>query len=163
MNRAGKIFRRSGQGFSLIEVLLASFIIGVGVVPVLLMFITSTRTVEKGGVLLEASIAAQNIIDRARSDSFLWKSVPVTLVIPDKEFPEFSIPEAFARKYQASGTLSVESAPGHTVLGTGANETNLLQLTVILTWIENGMPKEFRLLTYRANTNSVNLKTSANL
>ena len=163
MIKAGKIFRRSGQGFSLIEVLLASFIIGVGVVPVLLMFLSGTRTVEKGGVLLEASIAAQNIIDRARSDSFIWKSVPVTLTIPDKDFPEFTIPEAFALKYQASGTLAVENAPGHTILGTGANETNLLQLTVILTWIENGLAKEFRLLTYRANTNSVNLKTSTNL
>lgn len=150
------------RGFTLIEVLLAVFIIGVGVIPVLMMFLSGTRTVEKGGVLLEASIAAQNILDRARSDSFLWKSVPITLNIPDKAYPDFRLPAAFAAKYQASGTLTVELAPGHTVLGTGANETNLLQLTVILNWLENGMPKEFRLLTYRANTNSVNLKTSAN-
>lgn len=151
------------RAFTLIEVLLAVFIIGVGVIPVLMMFLSGSRTVEKGGVLLEASIAAQNILDRARSDSFLWKSVPTTLTIPDKDFPEFRLPAAFALKYQASGTLTVEPAPGHTILGTGANETNLLQLTVILSWLENGMPKEFRLLTYRANTNSVNLKTSANL
>ncbi len=157
------IRKPGNHGFSLIEVLLASFIIGVGVVPVLLMFLSGTRTVEKGSVLLEASIAAQNIIDRARSDSFIWKTVPVTVNIPDQEYPEFRIPDVFAKKYQASGTLVVETAPGHTILGTGANETNLLQLTVILSWIENGLPKEFRLLTYRANTNSVNLKTSANL
>ncbi len=150
------------RGFSLIEVLMAVFIIGVGVVPVIMMFLSGTRTVEKGGVLLEASIAAQNIIDRARSDSFIWKTVPITINLPDKSYPDFKLPEVFAQKYQASGTLTVEVAPGHTILGTGANETNLLQLTVILSWLENGMAKEFRLLTYRANTNSVNLKTSAN-
>lgn len=150
------------RGFTLIEVLLAVFIIGVGVIPVLLMFLSGTRTVEKGGVLLEASIAAQNILDRARSDSFLWKNLPFTVNVPDKDYPEFDLPVLFAEKYQASGTLTIELAPGHTILGTGANETNLLQLTVILNWLENGMAKEFRLLTYRANTNSVNLKTSAN-
>lgn len=150
------------SGFSLVEVLMAVFIVGVGVVPVLLMFLSGTRTVEKGGVLLEASIAAQNIIDRARSDSFIWKTVPLTISIPDKNFPDFKLPADFAKKYQASGSLTIETAPGHTILGTGANETSLLQLTVLLSWLENGMPKEFRLLTYRANTNSVNLKTSTN-
>ncbi len=157
-----KILSARTRGFSLVEVLMAVFIIGVGVVPVLMMFLSGTKTVEKGGVLLEASIAAQNIIDRARSDSFIWKTVPITINLPDKEYPDFNIPSVFSEKYHASGTLTVEVAPGHTILGTGANETNLLQLTVILSWLESGMPKEFRLLTYRANTNSVNLKTSAN-
>lgn len=148
------------NGFTLIEVLLAVFIIGVGVIPVIVMFLQGTRTVEKGGVILEASIAAQNILDRARSDSFIWKTVPLTINIPDKDYPDFKLPESFIKKYQASGTISIEEAPGHTIIGTGANETNLLQLTVILKWLESGIEKEFRLLTYRANTNSVNLKTS---
>ncbi|NCB37496.1 MAG: prepilin-type N-terminal cleavage/methylation domain-containing protein [Erysipelotrichia bacterium] len=151
--------RRSG--FSLIEVLLSVFIIGVGVVPVLMMFLSGTRTVEKGGILLEASIVAQNILDRARSDSFIWKTVPITITVPDKDYPDFKLPAAFIKKYKASGSLTVECAPGHTILGTGANETNLLQLTVILSWFENGIEKEYRLLSYRANTNSLNLKTSA--
>jgi prepilin-type N-terminal cleavage/methylation domain-containing protein len=149
------------KAFTLMEVMLAVFIIGVGVIPVIVMFLQGSRTVEKGGVILEASIAAQNIIDRARSDSFIWKTVPLTISIPDSDYPDFRLPEAFAAKYQASGTLTVEEAPGHTIIGTGANETGLLQLTVILKWLENGMEKEFRLLTYRANTNSINLKTSA--
>lgn len=149
------------RGFTLIEVMLAVFIIGVGVIPVIVMFMQGTRTVEKGGVILEASIAAQNIIDRARSDSFIWKTVPLTINIPDKDYPDFKIPEAFAAKYNASGTLTIEEAPGHTIIGTGANETNLMQLIVVLKWLESGIEKEFRLLTYRANTNSVNLKTSA--
>ncbi|EKD81979.1 MAG: hypothetical protein ACD_39C01537G0003 [uncultured bacterium] len=152
---------RQRRAFSLIEVLLAVFIIGVGVVPVLMMFIQGTRTVEKGGVILEASIAAQNILDRARSDSFIWQTVPITINVPDPNYPEFTLPETFRQKYQASGTLVVEEAPDHTVIGTGAKETNLLQLTVILSWLESGVAKEFRLLNYRANTNTVNLKTSS--
>lgn len=151
---------RRSHGFTLIEVLLAVFIIGVGVIPVIVMFLQGTRTVEKGSVILEASIAAQNILDRARSDSFIWKTVPLTINIPDKDYPDFKLPEGFSEKYLASGTLTIEEAPGHTIIGTGANETNLLQLTVILKWLESGIEKEFRLLTYRANTNSVNLKTS---
>ncbi|MDN5279656.1 MAG: hypothetical protein PWR01_3621 [Clostridiales bacterium] len=147
--------------FSLVEVLLAVFIIGVGVIPVLSLFLSGTQTVEKGSVVLEASIVSQNILDRARSDSFIWKTVPITINIPDEKYPEFRIPEFFKKKYQASATLTIEEAPDHTILGTGARETNLLQLTVILKWIELGMPKEYRLLTYRANTNSLNLKTSA--
>ncbi|MBU1106141.1 MAG: prepilin-type N-terminal cleavage/methylation domain-containing protein [Candidatus Riflebacteria bacterium] len=152
---------RQRRAFTLIEVLMAVFIIGVGVVPVLMMFIQGTRTVEKGGVILEASIAAQNILDRARSDSFIWKSVPAIINIPDPAYPEFTLPDTFRVKYQASGTLVIEEAPDHTVIGTGAKETNLLQLTVILKWLESGIEKEFRLLNYRANTNTVNLKTSS--
>ncbi len=149
------------KAFSLVEVLMAAFIIGVGVVPVIMLFFSGSKTVEKGGVLLEASIVSQNILDRARSDSFLWKSIPATVNIPDPDFPDFRIPEFFRKKYQASATLIIEEAPNHTILGTGAKETNLLQLTVILYWLEMGRPKEYRILTYRANTNSLNLKTSA--
>lgn len=152
---------RNKAAFTLIEVLLAVFIIGVGVMPVLMLFVTGSKTVEKGGVLLEASIVSQNILDRARSDSFIWKTVPISINIPDEKFPEFRIPEFFKKKYQASATLTIEEAPDHTVLGTGAKETNLLQLSVNLSWLEMGMPKEYRLITYRANTNSLNLKTSA--
>lgn len=153
--------RRNHRGFSLIEVMLAVFIIGVGVVPVISLFLSGTKTVEKGGVILEASIISQNILDRARSDDFIWKLDKQTINIPSKNYPEFRIPEFFQKKYQASATLTIDEAPDHTVLGTGARETNLLQLTVILRWLESGIAKEYRMLTYRANTNSLNLKTSA--
>lgn len=152
---------RKKSAFSLVEVLIAVFIIGVGVMPVMMLFFSGTKTVEKGGVVLQASIVSQNILDRAKSDSFIWKVVPLTINIPDEQYPEFKIPEFFHKKYKASATLTIEEAPDHTVLGTGAKEANLLQLTVILSWLEMGLTKEFRLVTYRANTNSLNLKTSA--
>lgn len=149
------------SAFTLVEVMMAVMIIGAGVIPVLSLFLTGSRTVAKGGVMLEASIAAQNILDRARSDSFIWANIPATISIPDPDYPEFYLPQSFVAKHKANGTLIIEEAPGHTIIGTGANETNLLQLTVLLHWIENGMPKEYRVLTYRANTNTINLKTSA--
>ncbi|MGM0598679.1 MAG: type IV pilus modification PilV family protein [Candidatus Rifleibacteriota bacterium] len=156
------LFRTAKRSaFSLVEVLLAVFIIGVGVFPVISLFFSGSRTVEKGSVVLEASIVSQNILDLARSDSFIWQTVPVTIEIPDENYPEFKLPEYFQKKYKASATLTIQEAPDHTILGTGAKETNLLQLTVILNWVESGNPKDYRLLTYRANTNSLNLKTSA--
>lgn len=156
-----KLIRHRMAGFSLIEVMLAVFIIGVGVVPVISLFLQGTKTVEKGGVILEASIISQNILDRARSDDFIWHRDEQAINIPNPKYAQFKIPEFFKKKYQASATLIIEEAPDHTVLGTGAKETNLLQLTVILSWLESGIPKEYRMLTYRANTNSLNLKTSA--
>ncbi len=152
---------RPPRGFTIIEVMLALLIVGAGVVPVLALFLTGSRTVEKGGLILSATIAAQNIIDRAKSDSFLWDHIPETIDLPSDKYPQFSLPKFFREKYKASGTVIIELAPDHTVLGTGDKETNLVQLTVLLGWIENGFPRSTRLVTYRANTNSFNLKTSA--
>jgi len=148
-------------GFTLVEVLLAMLIIGAGVIPVITLFLSSSRTVEKGGLLLEATIAAQNILDRAKSDAFLWANVPLATPIPSDKFPQFDLPEFFRKKYQASGTLVIQEAPDHTVIGTGQKETNLIQIAVTVNWIENHFARTARLLTYRANTNSFDLKTSA--
>jgi len=148
------------MGFTLVEAMLALLIVGIGVVPVMALFLTGSRTVTKGGLILEATISAQNILDRAKSDSFLWDNIPKTIDIPNDAYPQFNLPKFFATKYHASGTLVIERAPGHTILGTGDAETNLIQITVLLGWVENQFPRTARLVTYRANTNSFNLKTS---
>lgn len=135
-------------------------IVGAGVLPVLALFLSSSRTVEKGGLVLQASIVAQNILDRAKSDTFLWNHPPGVIEIPNPKYPLFRIPGFFAAKYQASATLTISVAPDHTVLGTIDDETNLMQLAVNITWIENKRPRSFRLVTYRANVNSFSIKTS---
>jgi prepilin-type N-terminal cleavage/methylation domain-containing protein len=112
-----KLQKIRNAGFSLIEVLLAVFIIGVGVVPVISLFLSGTKTVEKGSVILEASIISQNILDRARSDDFIWNRDQQTITIPDSKYPEFRIPEFFKKKYQASATLTIEEAPDHAADG----------------------------------------------
>lgn len=147
--------------FTLVEIMIAVFIIGAGVVPVMSLFLSGTQSVEKGGIMLEASIAAQNIIDRAKSDSFLWNHIPFTTTIPSSDFPQFTIPKRLLEKYKATAELSIELAPEHTVLSTGANETNIVQIMVVMNWTEKGRATSFRLLTYRANTNALNLKTSS--
>lgn len=141
--------------------MLAVFIISVGVIPIMNLFLSGSHTVERGGEILEATITAQDIIDRAKSDSFLWEHIPLSINIPDPKYPEFTIPKRFASKYQASATLLIEPAPGHTIIGTGFNEDHLIQLTATVLWLENQRPRSARLVTYRANTNSFNLKTSA--
>ncbi|HNV68126.1 MAG TPA: type II secretion system protein [Candidatus Ozemobacteraceae bacterium] len=151
---------RSHHAFTLIEIMITVLIIGAGVVPVLSLFLSGSRTVEKGGAILEVTIAAQNILDSARSDSFLWDHIPLKINIPDDKFPQFTLPEFFAKKYQASGTLEIEVAPNHTILGTAEPEENLIQISVTINWIENQFPRTSRLATYRANTNSFDLKTS---
>ncbi|MBF0407216.1 MAG: type II secretion system protein [Candidatus Riflebacteria bacterium] len=155
-----RIVRNIYKGFTLVEVMLAVIIIGAGVIPVLSLFMSGSRTVEKGGLILEATIAAQNILDRAKSDSFIWDNIPLSINIPDEKYPQFTIPEFFAKKYLASGTLEIDHAPGHTVLGTGINETNLIQIIVKLNWVENNFPRTTRILTYRARTSSFELKTA---
>ncbi len=152
------IKRRSA--FTLIEIMITVIIIGAGVIPVLSLFLSGSRTVEKGGAILEVTIAAQNILDSARSDAFLWDHIPLKISIPDDKFPQFTLPEFFSKKYQASGTLEIEVAPNHTVLGTAESEENLIQIAVTINWIENQMPRTSRLATYRANTNCFDLKTS---
>ncbi len=148
------------RGFTLVEVMIAVLIISAGVIPVVALFLSGTRTVEKGGLVLQATITAQNILDRAKSDSFLWDHIPGTFDFPNKDLPDFRIPDFFAEKYKASGTLLIEFAPEHTVLGSGEPETNLIQLSVLINWIENKRPRQLRLITYRGNTNSFNIKTS---
>lgn len=68
---------KKGRGFTLIEVTIATIIIGIGILPVLSMFMTGTKFVEKGELYLMASIAAQNLLDLARSDEFIWKKYPI--------------------------------------------------------------------------------------
>jgi prepilin-type N-terminal cleavage/methylation domain-containing protein len=151
-------YRRSG--FSLVEVLMAVLVIGIGVIPVISIFLSSSRTVEKGGVMLAATIGAQNILDRVKSDEFLWDHLEQTFPVPGDKLPGVELPSFFATKYQATAQVSIRLAPGHTILGTGAKETNLAEIVVEVHWVENGANRQTRLLTYKANTNSFNVRTS---
>lgn len=161
LSRRGSSRAASVRAFTLVEVMIAIMIIAAGVIPVIALFLQSSRTVEKGGAILEATIAMQNVLDHARSDSFLWDHIPLETPFPDMKYPQFTLPKFFADKYQASGTLKIEHADGHTVIGTGELEQNLIQITVTLNWIENHFPRSHRLVTYRANTSSFILKTSS--
>lgn len=155
---------KKGRGFTLIEVTIATIIIGIGILPVLSMFMTGTKFVEKGELYLMASIAAQNLLDLARSDEFIWEKIPNKVSVPGSgAYAQFKLPEGFVKKYGAKALISVEQAAGHSVVGTGVNETNLLHISVEVNWKEKEQEKKLRLETYKAILNSVTVKTSTKM
>lgn len=148
------------KAFTFVEILIAIFIIGVGVLPVLTMFLSGTRTVESGGVIFQIAVAAQNIMDRVRSDTFLWEGLPVNLKIPSDNARGLDLPEELKKHYKAKATLKIDVAEGHTVANSNEKEENLYRIDLRLTWVENGIEKNYTLMNYRANTNTFNYKTS---
>ena len=160
MNNIFKQNRRTKRAVTFVEILLAIFIIGVGVLPVLTLFMTGTRTVESGGLIFQVAVAAQNIMDTVRSDSFIWQEMPVSLQIPSDKDRGLYLPAELVKKYKAHAELSIDTAKGHTILRTGEPEVNLFQIDVVVRWEENGVKKNYSLTNYRANTNWQTMKTS---
>lgn len=78
-------------------------------------------------------------------------------------YAQFKLPEGFVKKYGAKALISVEQAAGHSVVGTGVNETNLLHISAEITWKEKEQEKKLRLETYKAILNSVTVKTSTKM
>ncbi len=152
--------KRNKKAVTFVEILLAIFIIGVGVLPVLTLFLTGTRTIESGGVIFQIAVAAQNIMDTVRSDTFLWQGLPVAIKIPSDKDRGLYLPEELVKKYKAYAELKIDVAPGHSILKTGEPEENLYQIDIAVYWEENGFNKKYNLTNYRANTNWQSMKTS---
>ena len=151
----------SKKGVTFVEILIAIFIIAVGVIPVLSLFLTGTRTVESGGNIFQAAVAAQNIMDTARSDSFIWEqNIPFDMAINSNKERGIYLPAELVKKYKAKARLTIDTAKGHTILDTGEPEYSLFQIDVVINWVENGVKKEYSLRNYRANLNSQTQKTS---
>ena len=153
-------FKKAKRAFTFVEVLLAIFIIGVGVLPVLTLFLTGTRTIESGGLIFQVAVAAQNIMDTVRSDTFLWQGLPVDIKIPSDEDRGLYLPTELVKKYKAQAFLKIDVAKGHTILNTVEPEENLYQIDILVTWEENGIKKQYSLTNYRANINWQTMKTS---
>ena len=152
--------RKSKQAVTFVEILLAIFIIGVGVLPVLTLFMTGTRTVESGGLIFQVAVAAQNIMDTVRSDTFMWQEMPVAIKIPSEKDRGLYLPKELVKKDKAQAELHVDGAKGQTILNTGEPEENLYQIDIEIHWEENGIKKNYSLTNYRANTNWQTMKTS---
>ena len=159
--------RRHKNAFTFVEILIAIFIIGVGVLPVLVLFLSGTRQVESGGNIFQVSVIAQNLMDSVRSDSFIWQqAMPFKLEIGGQyqvnpnDDNRLYFPKDFIQKYKANIVISIDEAKGQLVLDTGEPETNLYQIDVVIDWMENGVKKNYSLTNYRANTNSQTMKTS---
>ena len=154
------ILKQSRKAVTFVEILLAIFIIGVGVLPVLTLFMTGTRTIESGGLIFQVAVAAQNIMDTVRSDTFLWQGLPVDITIPSDNDRGLYLPAELVKKYKAHAELTIDVAKGHTILRTGEPEENLYQIDIKVHWEENGIKKNYSLTNYRANINWQTMKTS---
>ena len=161
MNNLIKKVHSSKKAITFVEILIAIFIIGVGVLPVLRVFLTGTRTIQTGSNIFQAAVAAQNIMDTARSDSFIWNhDIPLNMPINSNKERGVYLPVELVKKYKATARLIIDEAKGHTILDTGEPETNLYQIDVIINWEENGIKKHYTLQNYRANINPQTMKTS---
>ncbi len=140
------------QGFTMGEVMIVIVIVGFGLLPVLSMFLSGTGYIERGAEELTASMAAQNLLDVARSNDFIWEQIPNTVSIPEQsdKYPQFQLPNNFIKHYKARALIKVEEAPGHTVYPHRSIEHNLLQISVHITWQEHGKTCNANLSTYKA-------------
>ena len=143
---------KAKNGFTMAEVMIVIIIVGFGLLPVFSMFMSGTSYVERGAEQLTASMAAQNLLDVARSNDFIWEQIPNTVTLPEEtpKYPQFQLPEGFVKHYKARAMIKVEEAPNHTVYSTGSVEHNLLQISVLITWEEHGKTCNARLVTYKA-------------
>lgn len=156
----------SKKGFSLMEVTIAILVLGFGLLPVLSVFMQGSKFVEKGELYLRASIAAQNLLDLARSDDFTWEKVPNQVNITSSgsgAYPQFKLPPSFAKKHDAKATIKVDHVQGITTIGTGLQENRLLQISATINWKEKNIEKKLTLTTYKALLNSVSVKTSTRM
>ncbi|MBP5469008.1 MAG: hypothetical protein J6Z11_07150 [Candidatus Riflebacteria bacterium] len=151
----------SRKAITFVEILIAIFIIGVGIIPVLSLFLKGTRTVETGGNIFQVAVAAQNIMDTARCDSYIWRQeIPLDFPINANRERGLYLPLDLVKKYKATARLKIDEAKGHTILDTGEPEVNLYQIDVEVNWEENGVKKHYSLMNYRANINTQTMKTS---
>ncbi len=152
------------KGFSLMEITLAVLVLGFGLLPVLSVFMQGTKFVERGELYLRASIAAQNLLDLARSDDFVWEKVPNKVKVGQSNiYPQFKLPSSFAEKYNAKATIMVDFAKDATTIGTGLSENRLLEISVGISWKEKEAEKKLQLTTYKALLNSVSVRTSTRM
>lgn len=160
-----KAMRKKRLGFSLMEITIAILVLGFGLLPVLSVFMQGSKFVEKGELYLRASIAAQNLLDLARSDDFIWERVPNKVHVTNGagNYPQFKLPESFIKKHKANATITVDQVQGATTVGTGLQENRLLQISVKINWYEKEIEKNLTLTTYKALLDSVSVKTSTRM
>lgn len=141
-------FLLNKKAFSFIQILLAIVLLSITVIPVASVFMASSRNVEKGGAILDATIILQSIIDSIKNDRFIFDNKGKTIDFPDDKYPVLVIEKGFLEKYKASGKVTIEEAQGH-------NDKNLMSITVTLKWLEDGAERKTSLVTYVANLNDM--------
>lgn len=140
--------RKNSQGFTLVQVMIAVFLLSIALIPLATVFFASTRNVERGGEILDATIVTQTLMDSVKNDKFLFDHRNATIEIPSDKYPQFVIEKNFMERYKARAKVRIEKAPDH-------DDPDLLCITVTLYWFEDTVQKETSLVTYMANINDL--------
>jgi len=139
---------RNKKAFSFIQILIAIVLLSITVVPVASLFMASSKNVEKGGAILDATIILQSIVDSIKNDRFIFDNKGKTIDFPDDKYPALVIEKGFLEKYKARGQVIIEQAEGH-------DDKNLISIMVTLKWLEDGSDRQTSLVTYVANLNDM--------
>ncbi len=139
---------KNQKGVTFIQILIAIVLLSIMVIPVASVFFTSNRNVEKSGALLDATVIIQSVIDTIKTDRFIFDNKGKTIDFPNEKYPDITIEKGFLEKYKASGKINIEEAKGH-------NDKDLISLTVMLMWTEEGVARQTSIVTYVANLNDI--------
>jgi len=120
--------RRFRQGFSLIEIMVATIILGVALLGVLMLFSRGTAMANQGYEFITVDAILQDQIEHLRG---LPVSMIISMYYPSAAFTP--TPSAFARLNSPQGTITV-SYP----LGSTAPNNSLVEVTVRVNWVSAG-------------------------
>lgn len=147
----GETMMNAHRGFTLMQILVALFILGVALVPATSIFLQSNRNVEQGGALLEATIAARSILDEVRSQPFLLDNMGESIEVPSDKFPELTIPSHFSQKFKGTAHVEIRQVEP------GKYHSRLRELRVTVWWEENNKKRSLDLYTLEGNLNDCKL------
>ncbi|MDP7423488.1 MAG: hypothetical protein QGH40_16575 [bacterium] len=139
------------RGFSLLQILIALFILGVALVPATSLFLQSTRNVERSGALLEATIAARSILDEIRSQSFLLDNIGAVIDVPSEKYPFLTVPTHFSKKFKGTARVEIRQ------MEPGKFSERLREVRVTILWTENGQERSLDMYTLESNLNDCKL------
>lgn len=139
------------RGFTLIQVLIALFVLGVALVPATSLFLQSSKNVERSGALLEATIAARSILDEIRSQPFLLDNMGAVIEVPSEKYPSLAVPPHFRVKFKGRAQVEISQAEP------GKYSGRLREVRVTIRWTEHGKERSLDLYTLESNLNDCKL------
>ncbi|NLM17383.1 MAG: type II secretion system protein [Candidatus Riflebacteria bacterium] len=140
--------KRQVNAFTLLEVMIAAFILAATLIPVLSVFSASNKQTERSAITLEVAVTAQDLLDEIRRSNILRSSsLPMKIELPSDMYPQFPISERIAKKYQGKVVITISNPAGHTDLR-GKKEEDLIEIMVKVDWTEGEMTPSYTARAY---------------
>lgn len=131
-------------GFSLIEVLITIFILGIVCITMISVFIYGFNLLQKTKSVAVATQFAQEEVEKYREKKFdLVTNVSTTIAFTTANFPVASYPYLF----REGGTPFLGNGQAQTVIENGA-DINIKKLTVRVFWDYRGQQQNRYVVTY---------------